>query len=169
MSLPEGRLARLPFDEKRKVPVPFFNVMPDGAVNFTGINAQAVLKCAAERLCGICGGPLEYWIAFLGGPVSLANRSYLDPPFHRECAEAAIRYCPYINRRVHRRSPEEKFDPDDTWHSTQSDESKPAAWIIAITRDFTVLPHQGFIMFKAGTIKEALRFEYGDDDRIYPA
>lgn len=163
------RLAHRPFDEKRKVPVPYFNVMPDGTVNFTGINAQTVLKCAEERLCGICGEPLDYWIAFIGGPISLANRAYTDPPMHRECAEAAVKYCPHINRRVHRRTPDEKFDPDDTWYSTLGVMDKPAEWVIAITRSYDIVPHQGFIYFKAGTIKTALHFTYGGDDRIHAA
>jgi hypothetical protein len=112
---PEGRLTHRPLDERRAVPVPFFNVMGDGSVNFTGINAETVARCARERLCGICGEALDYWIAFIGGPVSYSTRTYSDRPLHLQCAEAAVRYCPHINRQVHRRTAEEKFDPDSTW------------------------------------------------------
>lgn len=162
------RLARRPFDGKRKVPVPFFNVMPDGSVNFTGINAETVIRCAQERLCGICGEPLDYWIAFIGGPVSAATRCYTDPPMHRECAEAAVRYCPHINRRVHRRTPDEKFDPDDTWASSLAEQDKPASWVISITRDFKTVPHEGFFFFQAATVKEQLIYSYGEDGHIHP-
>lgn len=164
---PTGRLAALPWDEKRHVPVPWFNKMPDGVVDFTGINAHRVLECADKNLCGICGNPLDYWIAFIGGPISAQSHCYTDPPFHRECAEAAILYCPHINRRVHRRTPDEKYDPETSWAPDDGTMEKPDTWIISITRSFKVLPHQGFIMFKAGPVKNYLIYEYGEDGRLH--
>jgi hypothetical protein len=161
-----GRLARRPYDERRKIPVPYFNVMEDGSVNYTGINAHTTIKCGKENLCGICSEPLTNWIAFIGGPVSLANRTYADPPLHEECALAAVKYCPHINRRAHRPTKDEKYDPDTTWKPPQGD--KPDEWIIAITRNFKMVPYQGFVVFKSGTIARTMKFAYDDTGHIQP-
>jgi len=160
------RLQALPYDEKRKIPVPKFNVMPDGSVNYMLINPEVVYNSGKSGLCGICSEPLDYWIAFIGGPISLANRSYLDPPMHKECALAAVKYCPHINRKVHRRAPDEKFDMENTWISNQSNENKPDEWIIVLTRSYKMVPHQGFFMFKAAKIADTIRFSYDDTGRI---
>jgi hypothetical protein len=161
-----GRLAERPYDERRKIPVPYFNEMDDGTVNYTGINASTVLKCGKENLCGICSQPLDYWIAFIGGPISLANRTYADPPLHEECALAAIKYCPHINRKVHRPTPDEKYDAATTWMAPQGD--KPDEWIISITRSFQMVPFSGFVVFKTGTIARTLRFAYDESGHIQP-
>lgn len=160
------RLAALDFDEKRKVPVPKSNVFPDGSVNFTLLNPQAVYKAGKEGLCGICMEPLDYWMAFIGGPISLSNRSYLDPPMHKECALAAVKYCPHINRKVHRRTPDEKYDMENTFVSSQSSEEKPDEWIIAITRSYKLVRHEGMFLFKAATIADTIRFRYDSKGHI---
>lgn len=154
-------LDKRPWDERRKVPVPLFNVMRDGSVNFTGINAQTVVNCGIDRRCGICGNDLDYWIAFIGGPVSLANRVYSDPPMHRECAEAAMTYCPHIRVRNHRRTPDEK-QPDDSWASPAAVMEKPEEWIIALTRQYKMIPHGPGVLFRAATIKDTLRYRYSN-------
>lgn len=159
------RLAALPFDTKRKIPIPAFNIMPDGDVSFVVTNPKVTLKAGVENLCGICMEPLEYWIAFIGGPISFKNRSYLDPPMHKDCALAAVEYCPHINRKVHRRTPDEKY-PEGTWSSTQLAADKPSEWVIAITRSYKIVPHQGMFIFKTGTIADSIHYHYGEDGKI---
>lgn len=52
--------------------------------------------CVQKKLCGMCGKPLDYWIAFIGGPESARSRAFLDPGMHVECAEYALDVCPWM-------------------------------------------------------------------------
>jgi hypothetical protein len=51
-----------------------------------------------ERLCGICGQRLGAYLCFVGGPGSAFHPAgkYFDGPVHRDCAEFALRVCPYL-------------------------------------------------------------------------
>jgi hypothetical protein len=158
-------LRERPLDHRRKVPVPWMNEEPDGTPNFVLINEHIVRECGEKRLCGICGKPLDYWIAFVGGPISFANRAYSDPPFHRECARTAMTLCPHISRKVHRRVPDEKLPPM-AYKSDGSVEEKPEFWVIGITRDFTMIPWGRGVLFRAATMKDAIVFGYDDEGHL---
>jgi hypothetical protein len=155
-------LRERPFDVRRKIPVPYFNTDPEGRVDFTGIDYGKAVECGVNRLCGLCGKPLTYWIAFVGGPLSLANRTYSDPPFHQECAKAAMALCPFLRVQSHRRTPEEKFG-DDSWHAPEADMNKPVEWIIGVTRDYRMMPHAGGILFLPKPIHHLTRYRYNDN------
>jgi hypothetical protein len=158
-----GALADRPYDARRKVPVPYMNVLSDGTVDFSGISTAAVIECGTDRLCGICHRPLSYWIAFVGGPLSAKNGLYTDPPFHRECAEFAMEHCPHIKVRNHRRTPEDKM-ADGTWVSPGAVLDKPDQWIIGLTRDYRMVAHHEGLLFKTAPIKSTLVYEYGEDN-----
>jgi hypothetical protein len=66
----------------------FVNETEGGTGDFAAIQAEKGIACAQQRLCAICGTPLQYWIAFLGGARCAEQRIYLDPPMHPACAEA---------------------------------------------------------------------------------
>lgn len=70
--------------------------MPD----FTATDHDAYLRVVRNKLCGLCGEPLDYYMVFIGGPLSNANRAFLDAPMHLECAEYAVRTCPYLAMRM---------------------------------------------------------------------
>lgn len=59
-------------------------------------DAAKVARCILERLCGACGDPLDYWIAFLGDEVVVKSREFLEPPMHVDCARYSIAVCPYL-------------------------------------------------------------------------
>jgi hypothetical protein len=50
----------------------------------------------AQRLCGICGVKLGWWVCFVVGPLTLEERATYMPGNHRECALAALALCPYL-------------------------------------------------------------------------
>lgn len=83
----------------RGYPVPFI-VQRDarGLPVFAANDARRVLRCIAERRCGICGNRLEKRFWFAGGPLAAlhAHGAYLDNAMHYECAEYALRVCPYL-------------------------------------------------------------------------
>jgi len=164
-----ARLMDRPWDERRNIPIPWFNVMSeDETVNFTGIDFTKVLRCGLENLCGICGRDLDYWIAFVGGPISMHNRAYSDPPFHEDCAKFAMTACPHLARQVHKRSPEEKYGPD-AWKAPEATLRKPEEWIIAVTRKFTMIPHAGGVVFKPAPIHHTHRYRYNEAGILEPA
>jgi hypothetical protein len=164
-AIPE-KMKDLALDHRRKVPVPLMNVLPDGdTYDFRVVSNSTVMECGRDHLCGICGKPLEYWIAFVGGPVSLKNGAYSDPPFHKECALAAMRFCPHINRKVHRRTSDEKM-PDGTFYSELAVTEKPAQWIIGLTRSYRMIRHNQGVLFLAASMPHTIRFEYDEDGHL---
>jgi hypothetical protein len=136
------------------------NEEPDGTPNFMVVNNDIVARCGRDRLCGICGRPLSYWMAFVGGPISATNGVYSDPPFHKECALAAFRFCPHIARKVHRRTADEKM-PDGSFKHVGAVEEKPAQWIIGLTRDYRILPWGQGQLFLC-RVRHRIVFEYDD-------
>lgn len=157
------RLAARPRDPRRGLPIPYMSSGPDENGNetydFATINAVTVARCAADRLCGICGGTLPYWIAFLGGPKSAAARTYVDPAFCIDCAEWAIRLCPHLALERHKRIPEarlgvEVHEPD----GFVSD--KPDTFVMGITRDYKIKTAQGHIYLLASPWKRTREFAY---------
>lgn len=160
-------LAELEWDVRRKVPIPYMNRTETDEVNFTAISYPKVIECGRDHLCGICHKPLTYWIAFVGGPLSLQNRVYSDPPFHKECAVAAMTYCPHIRVRNHRRTPDEK-QPDDFWAAPEAVFEKPDSWIIALARGYKMFAHAGGLLFQPDTIKHSLKYTYNSEGILVP-
>ena len=93
-TMPEA-IRVLPRDE-RGLPIPYAQLRLDGRPDFRSLDAERAARCVNERLCGICGRSLDYWIAFIGGPSCRTNRLFKDPAMHPECAEYAARACPFI-------------------------------------------------------------------------
>jgi hypothetical protein len=108
---------------------------------------------------------LGYWIAFVGGPVSATNGAYTDPPFHRECAEAAMKLCPHLARKVHRRTRDEKM-PADSFAPEGAIETKPPQWIIGLTRRYDMNPYGRGILFRCN-VRHWLVFEYDENGDLH--
>ena len=89
------RIERLP--KYKGFPIPFFaTTMKDGTPDFKIIHQENRILCAMERRCWVCGEGLEYWITFVGGPVSTKYRTYNDGPMHPECARDSMEICPFL-------------------------------------------------------------------------
>lgn len=92
------RMAHLPRDE-RGYPVPFV-VYRDkaGTPHFTINDANRTDAVIRADRCPICNQTLFRGRWFVGGPASAfhPDGAYLDPPMHYECAEYALRVCPYL-------------------------------------------------------------------------
>lgn len=139
-------LAHLDVEERRKLPVPFANlILDDGTPDFTTIDAAKTVRCAWERLCGVCGKEMDYWIAFLGGPKSAETRAYLDPPMHEYCARAAVVLCPFIAMpsMARRKTPltPDSFVPE-FWAA-----NRPEAFVLYVTRNFKYRVQNDAILF----------------------
>lgn len=104
-------IARLPKDD-RGFPITFVALIVDGKPDFTTIDAQKILACIERRLCGMCGERIMSTdrVGFIGGPLSIENRNFLDPWMHLWCARYAMQVCPHI---VHDNSRYKKQDLSD--------------------------------------------------------
>ena len=91
-----GRLARRPRD-RRGYPIPaMVLIKEDGTPDFRVTDVEKWVKACNERTCALCGEQLGRHLAFVGGPLAYENRLFTDLPMHLECAEYALRVCPYI-------------------------------------------------------------------------
>jgi hypothetical protein len=93
------KMKDLPVDD-RGYPIPWTVLRgpSDGKPHFA-INVEELrLKSIRERLCPICGVRLYRGFWFVGGPGSALHPhgAYIDPPLHKECAEYALKVCPYL-------------------------------------------------------------------------
>lgn len=81
----------------RGYPIPAFATRyPDGRADFKIVDPEAWTLSVTKRRCGICGGKISGLFAFVGGPLSTKNRSYLDAGMHKDCAEYALKVCPFM-------------------------------------------------------------------------
>jgi hypothetical protein len=95
-------VAALPRDP-RGYPILFSIQQDNGTHNFLAMEPQRVIECAEQHRCGVCGLPLAPPLTFIGGPLSLANRIYSEPPMHRDCFDYAYAVCPYLVNPQYRR------------------------------------------------------------------
>lgn len=91
------RMLGLPLDE-RGFPVPWFVAFVDGKPDFRVIRESGIAIAHNRRLCWLCGGRMGSYKTFVVGPMCGINRVSAEPPAHRECAEYAVRACPFLTR-----------------------------------------------------------------------
>lgn len=112
---PPERIARLPKDS-RGYPVPWFlawmsmgeecdPAMPGAEPDFRVIKRGAREDAWQHRKCWICGEPMGVHRVYVIGPMCCVNRTTMEPPCHRECAEYAAKACPFLARPRMRRLP----------------------------------------------------------------
>jgi len=108
------RVAALPRD-RRGLPIPAI-VLRDGNgdPHFTMNDAHVAERLAREGGCGICGEQLGAFKCFVGGPGSAFHPEgrYFDGPVHLDCAEFALRVCPYLAGSYVRRIGERTLRPE---------------------------------------------------------
>lgn len=172
-------VAALPVCPKRKLPIPFSAfVNDDGTGDFTLTDPERVEECHRYGLCGVCGHPNGYYLAFLGGPRSATpgRGGYTDPPMHEECAEAAISLCPYIaHPRVPRRSAEislrnAEVEADEP-RGFIDERPESREWVMVIARGSRVRrePTNGgrtALVFQPTRHIRERRFRYNDAGRL---
>jgi len=74
--------------------------MRDGTPDFRVVDARNMEAAVTRRLCGLSGDRIRRrdgaWL--IGGPLSAFSPrgAYLDPPMLPDCAEYALRTCPFL-------------------------------------------------------------------------
>jgi hypothetical protein len=142
------RIARLPHHGRFPVPV----VVPwddAGVPDFTATDDAAYLRVVRENRCGLCGDPLDYWMAFIGGPISMRTRCFTDAAMHLDCATYAIQTCPYLVMRTtgHAARPHRAGARTDV--SPGLSMKRPDRFGLMVTRGFKITLEQGVPALKA--------------------
>jgi len=141
------RMAHRPVE--RGYAVPWFCAEIDGHYDFRVVGPGKVRAAITQRLCWLCGQPLGAFKAFCIGPMCAINRTIGDPPSHRECAEWAIRACPFLNQRETKRRttgmPEGATPPAGYGIMRQ-----PGATCLWVTKSYAVTKAPGGVLFDIG-------------------
>lgn len=164
-------LAGRPIDPHRRLPVPYVNVHDrDGiqVTDFTAINADRCLHAGQQRLCGLCGTALGYWVSFVGGPNTIRFRTFSDPPAHPACSLAALGLCPHIALAHARRATPRRLHAD-TQVPVGFHDTKPDQWCLGITRHYRVRIHRGAVIFHAAPFKSVHHWHYDTTGHLVPA
>lgn len=92
----------LPIDS-RGYPIPWFVItMPNGTRDFRIADESKRRKAARFSRCWVCGGNMELTdeepllYHFVIGPMCAVNRNTSEPGNHKDCAEFAVRACPFM-------------------------------------------------------------------------
>lgn len=111
------RIARLPIDPKRGVPVPYFVAWINKQPDFRIVPAHRFNDAIKIKLCWVCGYSLgSRHGTFVLGPMCTITRTSPEPPSHRDCAEYSVTRCPFLTdpdrRRRESQMPDGLNDPD---------------------------------------------------------
>jgi hypothetical protein len=91
------RMIKRPVNE-RGFPVPWFVSFIDGKWDFVNLDPRKIVEAYHRKICWLCGEPLGQYKAFVIGPMCSINRVSSEPPAHNDCAEYAVRACPFLAR-----------------------------------------------------------------------
>jgi hypothetical protein len=139
------RIKRLPISE-RGYPIPWFVPWEDGVPLTQAADPRKLRLALTQHLCWICGEALGVFKCFIIGPMCAVNRITSEPPNHRECAEYAVRTCPFLVKPNMKRNPvddDRKQEPAGIMI-----ERNPGVCLIWVTRSYRrFTPRGGGVLF----------------------
>lgn len=89
------RMKKLPVDE-RGYPVPWFVGWVEGKPDFRVVRPGGIAIAYKKNLCWICGDYMGTHKALVIGPMCAVNRVTSEPASHLECAQFAVKACPFL-------------------------------------------------------------------------
>lgn len=128
------RVARMARDE-RGYPVPASIEWIKGKPDFRVIDPTAWRAAVQLRRCGICGETLGAHVAFVGGLKSIEGRVFTDLGMHRDCAEYALRVCPFLAMPGFNYA---RTKPDDVMVYDFVEPNQPDRFGLGITKGYEV-------------------------------
>jgi hypothetical protein len=135
-----ARIRGLPIDE-RGFPTPWFVAWfrdgkavaphtPMAKPDFRVVDTPKWGQAVRGRLCWLCGHPLGKHMAFVIGPMCAINRITSEPPCHRDCAEFAVRTCPFLTRpRMRRNYKDQPEHVGPPGHLIERNPGVAAVWV----------------------------------------
>ena len=91
-----ARMQRLPITEQGFPKLFFAPVRENGEVVIRSVDVAKFHRCTREKLCWLCGEPLERLMTFVVSIPAAYTRKVLEPPCHYECAVYATKACPFL-------------------------------------------------------------------------
>ncbi len=86
--------------DHRGYPVPWIAAVDSkGIPDFRVLDQTKLYRSVNLRLCALCGKEMGEHVYFIGGPLSIQNKVFMDPPMHHDCAVFALKVCPYLAYR----------------------------------------------------------------------
>ena len=140
-------------------PIPRFVAWPDGVADFRIADHDKLARAVRLDLCWLCGQTLGRFKCFVIGPMCAVNRTSSEPPCHRDCAEYAVRACPFLTRPRMRRNDQGLSD-----YETPGGEMiarNPGVALIWITHDYRVIRDGSKALFKIGEPVEIAAYAQG--------
>lgn len=157
--------AQLPRTE-HGIPIPFFVAKIDGKYDLRFADHRKPMICAKRRLCWVCGKPLDYFCAFIGGPISAESLRFADGPMHLECAEFSLRYCPFLSTPNLQYS--ERSIPSGIAPVTGHSPVKPERHSLTISAGFTIVRvSENEIHFIAGPVQKQTFWKDGSQLKVH--
>ena len=163
--LPERpqRMLQLPLDE-RGFPVPWFVAFIDDKPDFRVVREGGIAMAHNRALCWLCGQRLGRYMTFVVGPMCGINRVSSEPPSHTECAEYAVRACPFLTRPMAVRN--DRGLPEDAGAAGIMIERNPGVtllWTTTSYKPFRVGGTHGNpgVLFRLGELREVKFYARG--------
>ena len=160
VSVPD-RLSRRPRDHRGFV-IPYFVAWlseqgqraeePAGTPDFRVIDSVRLRRCVNEKRCWLCGEPMGVHMGFVLGPMCTINQIISEPPSHRDCAEYALKVCPFLTRPRMRRNAKDLPENHEEAAGLPA-ERNPGICALWLTRSYQVFrPHVGNegVLFRIG-------------------
>jgi hypothetical protein len=114
---PPKHMRSLPVDPKRGHPVPYFVAWfkdkeecepGTGEPDYRVIATHQRDQCHQRQQCWLCGQKLGRYHAYVIGPMCAVNRTTSEPASHLDCAQYAVKVCPFLSNPATRMMPEAK-------------------------------------------------------------
>jgi hypothetical protein len=143
------RMINRPTNE-RGFPVPWFVSFINGKWDFVNLDPRKIVEAYHRKICFLCGEPLGQYKSFVIGPMCSINRVSSEPPAHADCAEFAVRACPFLARPNAKRNTAAHLAPDMTSVPGIAIEHNPGATLIWTTKTFKPERANDGVLFALG-------------------
>lgn len=118
-----------------------------------------VKEAVQKNLCWICGQTMGQFRAFVIGPMCVVNRISSEPPSHKDCAEYAVKACPFLTHPNMRRN---EKDLPPTYQNTEGHIGhNPGAMAIWVTTQYNMIKANPGTLFRFGEPKEVTWWREG--------
>jgi hypothetical protein len=158
-----SRIAALPIDPQRGLPVPWFvHWTEDGKPDFRIIGEGKFFDAIRFGKCWVCGKERGRHGSFVLGPMSTITRTTAEPACHRECAIYSATACPFLSKpHMHRRDVK-GYDDVKLVDPGLAIKRNPGVAVVWTTRKWKLFPDdRGHALIEVGDPDEVLWFAEG--------
>jgi hypothetical protein len=138
------RMRHLPIADNGYVVPWFVTRADDGSYDFRAADMRKFQRAIKQKLCWLCGQSLGRNLAFTIGPMCVVNRVTSEPPSHLDCAEYAVKVCPFLSQPRMRRNAKGVAERLDSGEMIQPAgehlDRNPGAVAIYVTSTYSPFP-----------------------------